>query len=182
MRNTLLAIVALALPGLLAAQGSHDTYQPTFASLEKASPVPEWFKDAKIRHLLPLGRLLRAGVRQRMVSPDDVYRGIDREPAPSGNLRYVAEWPYDRFFTGGRDSRGAGCNSPRSSSRRAASSTRTSGRSCLPMPGPGSRAPWPKHHDGFSLWASKVNPWNAQDMGPHLDLVRLLTDAIRRPT
>ncbi len=40
--------------------------------------------------------------------------------------------------------------------------------------------PVAEHHDGFSMWASKVNPWNAKDMGPRLDLVGLLTDAIRR--
>jgi alpha-L-fucosidase len=30
------------------------------------------------------------------------------------------------------------------------------------------------------MWASKVNPWNAKDTGPNLDLVGLLTDAIRK--
>jgi alpha-L-fucosidase len=30
------------------------------------------------------------------------------------------------------------------------------------------------------MWASKVNPWNAKDMGPKLDLVGLLVDAIRK--
>jgi alpha-L-fucosidase len=30
------------------------------------------------------------------------------------------------------------------------------------------------------MWASKANPWNAKSMGPKLDLVGLLTDAIRR--
>ena len=40
--------------------------------------------------------------------------------------------------------------------------------------------PVAEHHDGFSMWASKVNPWNAKDMGPKLDLVGLLTDAIRK--
>ncbi len=27
------------------------------------------------------------------------------------------------------------------------------------------------HHDGFSMWASKVNPWNAKDMGPKKDIL-----------
>jgi alpha-L-fucosidase len=40
--------------------------------------------------------------------------------------------------------------------------------------------PVAEHHDGFSMWASKVNPWNAKDMGPKLDLVSLLTDAFRK--
>ena len=39
--------------------------------------------------------------------------------------------------------------------------------------------PVAEHHDGFSMWASKVNPWNAKDMGPKLDLVGLLSKEIR---
>ncbi|MCB0743515.1 MAG: alpha-L-fucosidase, partial [Ignavibacteriae bacterium] len=40
--------------------------------------------------------------------------------------------------------------------------------------------PVAEHHDGFAMWASEVNPWNAKVMGPKLDLVGLLTDAIRK--
>lgn len=31
--------------------------------------------------------------------------------------------------------------------------------------------PVAEHHDGFALWASKVNPWNAKDMGPQKDIL-----------
>lgn len=40
--------------------------------------------------------------------------------------------------------------------------------------------PVAEHHDGFSMWASKVNPWNAKDMGPHRDLVGELEKAVRK--
>lgn len=40
--------------------------------------------------------------------------------------------------------------------------------------------PVAEHHDGISMWAGRVNPWNVMDRGPKLDLVGLLTDAIRR--
>lgn len=40
--------------------------------------------------------------------------------------------------------------------------------------------PVAEHHDGFSMWASKVNRWNAKDMGPKRDVVGELTDAIRK--
>jgi alpha-L-fucosidase len=36
------------------------------------------------------------------------------------------------------------------------------------------------HHDGFALWNSKVNPWNAVRMGPHRDLVGDLAKAVRK--
>ncbi|HEX5552878.1 MAG TPA: alpha-L-fucosidase, partial [Chitinophagaceae bacterium] len=36
-----------------------------------------------------------------------------------------------------------------------------------------------EHHDGFSMWASKLTPFNAKDMGPHQDVVGELAKAIR---
>ena len=40
--------------------------------------------------------------------------------------------------------------------------------------------PVAEHHDGFSMWASSLTPWNAKDMGPHRDLVGELENAIRK--
>ena len=40
--------------------------------------------------------------------------------------------------------------------------------------------PVAEHADGFSLWDSQVNPWNAARMGPKQDLVGKLARAIRK--
>jgi alpha-L-fucosidase len=40
--------------------------------------------------------------------------------------------------------------------------------------------PTVEHHDGFSLWKSATNPWNAADMGPHRDLVGEMAVATRK--
>jgi alpha-L-fucosidase len=40
--------------------------------------------------------------------------------------------------------------------------------------------PVAEHHDGFSMWNSKVNPWNATKMGPKRDLVGEFATAIRK--
>ena len=40
--------------------------------------------------------------------------------------------------------------------------------------------PVAEHHDGFSMWASKVNRWNARDMGPKRDIVGELVTALRK--
>jgi alpha-L-fucosidase len=40
--------------------------------------------------------------------------------------------------------------------------------------------PVAEHHDGFSMWDSKVNRWNAKNMGPKRDIVGEITEAIRR--
>jgi alpha-L-fucosidase len=39
--------------------------------------------------------------------------------------------------------------------------------------------PVAEHHDGFSMWDSEVNPWNAKDKGPNRDIVGELEKAIR---
>ena len=36
-----------------------------------------------------------------------------------------------------------------------------------------------EHHDGFSMWDSKVNPWNAAKMGPKRDVAGELERAVR---
>ncbi len=36
-----------------------------------------------------------------------------------------------------------------------------------------------EHHDGFSMWDSRCNPWNAKNMGPKRDVVGELEKAIR---
>jgi alpha-L-fucosidase len=40
--------------------------------------------------------------------------------------------------------------------------------------------PVAEHHDGFSMWASKVNRWNAKELGPRRDVVGELVGAIRK--
>jgi len=40
--------------------------------------------------------------------------------------------------------------------------------------------PTVEHHDGFSLWKSATNPYNAADMGPHRDLVGEMAAATRK--
>ena len=37
-----------------------------------------------------------------------------------------------------------------------------------------------EHHDGWSNWGSKINPWNSLDMGPKRDLLGELSKAIKK--
>ncbi len=39
--------------------------------------------------------------------------------------------------------------------------------------------PVAEHHDGFSMWASQINPWNARDRGPKRDIVGEMEKAVR---
>ncbi|MEV7805545.1 alpha-L-fucosidase [Microbispora sp. NPDC088329] len=39
--------------------------------------------------------------------------------------------------------------------------------------------PVAEHHDGYSMWNSRVNEWNSVATGPRLDLLRVHADAVR---
>ncbi|HTL69624.1 MAG TPA: alpha-L-fucosidase [Lacunisphaera sp.] len=180
MKNKLLVIAALALPGLLAAQDSRKPYEPTFASLEKATPVPEWFKDAKF------GIYFHWGVYSVPAFANEWYPRTMYIAGSTENRHHLAtygtlaEWPYDHFITGDRDKQGRWVQFAPKLKSAGGKFDPDEWAQLFADAGAKFAGPVAEHHDGFSLWASKVNPWNAQDMGPHLDLVRLLTDAIRR--
>lgn len=40
--------------------------------------------------------------------------------------------------------------------------------------------PVAQHHDGFSMWDSEINPWNAMDMGPKKDIVGEMLKALEK--
>lgn len=37
-----------------------------------------------------------------------------------------------------------------------------------------------EHHDGFSLWESKVNEWNSKNMGPEIDVLKEISDEVKK--
>ena len=37
-----------------------------------------------------------------------------------------------------------------------------------------------EHHDGFSLWDSDVNEWNSKGMGPGIDVLKEISDEVRK--
>ena len=91
-----------------------------------------------------------------------------------------SEWPYNNFITGAKDKQGNFVQfAPKLKSQRG-NFDPDEWAQLFADAGAKFAGPVAEHHDGFSMWASKVNPWNAKDMGPKLDLVGLLTDAIRK--
>jgi alpha-L-fucosidase len=177
-----LFLASLLIPGMrneISAQGHKKVYQPTFESLEKAIPVPEWFKDAKF------GIYFHWGVYTVPAFGNEWYpRSMYIKGSPE-NKHHIetygdpSQWPYNYFITGAKDKRG--------NFVQFAPKLKSAGGKFDPeewaqlFADAGARfaGPVAEHHDGFSMWASEVNPWNAKDLGPKLDLVGLLTNAIR---
>ena len=175
--------VILFLAGIISklpAQTQKEVFQPNFASLEKVNPVPEWFKDAKF------GIYFHWGVYAVPAFGNEWYpRSMYIKGSPE-NKHHIevygdpSQWPYNNFITGAKDKQGYYVQfTPRLKSEGGKFDPEEWAQ-LFADAGAKFAGPVAEHHDGFSMWASKVNPWNAKDMGPKLDLVGLLTNAIRK--
>ncbi len=154
--------------------------QPEFASLEKSDPVPEWFRDAKF------GIYFHWGVYSVPAFANEWYPRTMYIKGSSENRHHIAtygetgQWPYNNFITGATDKKGNFVQfAPRLKSE-GGQFDPDEWAQLFADAGAKFAGPVAEHHDGFSMWASGINPWNAKDMGPKLDLVGLLTNAIRQ--
>jgi alpha-L-fucosidase len=166
--------------GKISAQTQEQNFQPTFESLDKANPVPEWFKDAKF------GIYFHWGVYSVPAFGNEWYpRSMYIKGSPE-NKHHIAvygdpsEWPYNYFITGAKDRQGNFVQFAPKLKSKGGKFDPDEWAQLFADAGAKFAGPVAEHHDGFSMWASKVNPWNAKDMGPKLDLVGLLTNAIRK--
>jgi alpha-L-fucosidase len=164
----------------ISAQTPKQDFQPGFESFEKSNPVPEWFKDAKF------GIYCHWGVYSVPAYSNEWYPRSMYIKGSSENLHHVAtygdtdKWPYNNFITGAMDKKGNFIQFAPKLKSEGGKFDPDEWAQLFADAGAKFAGPVAEHHDGFSMWASRVNPWNAKDMGPKLDLVGLLTDALRK--
>jgi alpha-L-fucosidase len=175
-------VLFLFLAGItsqILAQVQNQKFEPNFESLEKVNPVPEWFKDAKF------GIYFHWGVYSVPAFANEWYPRSMYIKGSIENRHHVkiygdpSEWPYNNFITGAKDKLGNFIQFAPKLKSEGGKFDPNEWAQLFADAGAKFAGPVAEHHDGFSMWASKVNPWNAKDMGPKLDLVGLLTDAIR---
>ncbi len=177
-KNVLSMLIIAVVSGICSIHA--QKYLPEFESLEKSDPVPEWFKDAKF------GIYFHWGVYSVPAFANEWYPRNMYIQGSAENRHHIevygdiTEWPYNYFITGAKDKQGNVVQfAPRLKSE-GGNFDPDEWAQLFADAGAKFAGPVAEHHDGFSMWASKVNPWNAKDMGPHLDLVGLLSDAIRK--
>ena len=155
-------------------------FEPTWESLQQSNPVPEWFKDAKF------GIYFHWGVYSVPAFSNEWYPRNMYIKGSSENKHHVeiygdvSRWPYNNFITGAKDKQGNFVQFAPKLKSEGGQFNPEEWAQLFADAGAKFAGPVAEHHDGFSMWASKVNPWNAKEMGPKLDLVGLLTSAIRR--
>jgi alpha-L-fucosidase len=174
-----LVLITTGLLGQDSAQTQKHVFEPTFESLEKSNPVPEWFKDAKFGIYFHWGVYAVPAFANEWYPRNMYIKGSAENKHHSEIYGDPSEWPYNNFFTGANDKQGNFVQFAPKLKSEGGQFDPEEWAQLFADAGAQFAGPVAEHHDGFSMWASKVNPWNAKDTGPELDLVGLLTDAIR---
>ncbi|HZP52910.1 MAG TPA: alpha-L-fucosidase [Actinocrinis sp.] len=156
-----------------------DPFTATWASLDQHVAAPEWFQDAKFGIYHHWGAFSVPAFNSEWY-PREMYRpaSIDREHhiATYGD---PAQWPYHYFIDGGRDKAGRHVQfAPKLASAGGAFDPRAWAQ-LIADAGARFAGPVAEHHDGFSMWDSRVNEWNSAARGPRLDLLSLFAEAYR---
>ncbi|PWJ57974.1 alpha-L-fucosidase-like protein [Dyadobacter jejuensis] len=147
--------------------GQTTDFEANWPSLEKHKAVPEWFADAKFGIYFHYGVYSVPGwggewyprwmyVNNRVGWGEKIYQY--HQDTYGKNFQYhdfIPMWKADKFDAASWVDLFA-----------------DSGAKII-----GSIA---EHHDGFSLWESKANPWNAKDMGPKIDIVRAIQQETKK--
>jgi alpha-L-fucosidase len=175
-----LFIFITAVLGEIYGQNPEPIFQPNFKSLEESNPIPEWFKDAKFGIYFHWGVYSVPAFANEWYPRSMYIKGSAENKHHVKTYGDVIQWPYDHFITGDKDKQGNFVQFAPKLKSEGGQFDPEEWAQLFADAGAKFAGPVAEHHDGFSLWASKVNPWNAKDMGPNLDLVALLTDAIRQ--
>ena len=162
MRKTLyiLGLLAVSFPAF--AQTKDAPYQPNWESLAKYDETAEWFKDAKFGIYAHWGVLSVPAYandwypRNMHIEGTDEYKhhvALYGEPSKFGYHDFVPLFHAELF-----------------NADEWAELFKKAGAKFAGVVA--------EHHDGWSNWGSKINPWNSVDMGPHRDIVGELEKAI----
>ncbi|MFF7735781.1 alpha-L-fucosidase [Streptomyces sp. NPDC007984] len=178
------AIAAAAVAGGLfgaspALAAGPATYTPTWDSVNQHPAAPEWFQDAKFGIYFHWG-VFSVPAYDSEWYPRNMYFGGSKV-----NKHHVATygdpsvWPYHNFINGADDKAG--------NFTEFAPKLKSAGGNFDPDEwaqlfvdaGAKFAGSVAEHHDGYSMWDSQVNEWNSVDKGPHLNLLQLISSAIR---
>src|ERR1019366_7345921 len=181
---TRLALLCAAAPFAWSPLAFGQTrYTASWTSLDTHNPAPEWFQDAKFGIYYHWGAFgtpmfgsewYPRNMMDKAGNSDEYQHHMATYGDPYGS------WGYDKFLTGANDKSGKFTQfAPKLVSDGGSWDPDAWAQMFLDA-GARFAGPVAEHHDGFSMWDSKVNEWNSVAMGPKLNLAKLHADAIRK--
>ena len=161
------------------ANAGPQSYTASWASVDQHPPAPTWFQDAKFGIYYHWGVFSVPAYgnewypRRMYIQGDSCY---NHHLATYGT---PSAWPYQNFINGANDKSGHFVQfAPRLTSA-GGHFDPNAWATLFKNAGAKFAGPVAEHHDGFSMWNSRSNPWNSVAKGPKLDLVGLHGQAIR---
>lgn len=156
-----------------------QSYTAAWSSVDQHPPAPEWFQDAKF------GIYYHWGVFSVPAFSSEWYPRNMYNSGSIENQHHIATygdpsvWPYHYFILGANDKAGNFTQFAPKLTSAGGNWDPNAWAALFKAAGAKFAGPVAEHHDGFSMWNSKVNPWNSVAYGPKLDLVGLHAQAIR---
>lgn len=160
----LVAIISLVCICIVGSNSYAEKYQGTEESLTKHGDAPEWLRDAK------LGIYFHWGVYSVPAFSSEWYPRIMYNVGSDCNKHHIAtygeptEFGYHDFVP----------------MFRAENFDAEQWAKLFKQAGAKFAGPVAEHHDGFSMWASKLTPWNAAEKGPKRDLLGEIAGALKK--
>lgn len=141
-----------------------STYEQSWESLAKHSAAPEWFQDAKLGIYFHWGVYTVPAFGSEWYPSNMYIEGRREYKYHLENYGSLSEFGYHHFvpaFTGEYFDANEWADLFQQAGARFA-------------------GPVAQHHDGFAMWDSEINPWNAADKGPKKDITGELAKALRQ--
>ncbi|WPR71137.1 alpha-L-fucosidase [Flavobacterium sp. NG2] len=169
MRFTqLIIVVALVCTGCKQLQQSQSTqvhhYEPNHESLAKHKAAPEWLADAKLGMYFHWGPYSVPAYGSAWYPSHMYMKGGPINKWHEEHFGPIEEFGYEKFipmFT-------------------ATHFDPEEWADLFQKTGAKFAGPVAEHHDGFAMWDSKINPWNAASMGPKRDILGELFQSLEK--
>lgn len=165
--------LAVSLLSRLVASQTTGPYEPTWPSTDAHNASPEWFRDAKF------GVYWHWGAFTTPQFASEWYGRYVYEPDSDARKEHTRRygplevWGYDHFVTGANDLNGSFVQFHPVLSSQGGAWDPEDWIAAINASGARFAGPVAEHHDGYSMWDSKVNEWNSVAYGPGIDLVKL---------
>lgn len=155
-------------------------YEPTWASTDQHDASPEWFRDAKFGVYWHWGAFSTPQYGSEWYGRN-MYAPNSNERAEHTRRYGPPEvWGYNNFVRGANDLAGNFVQFHPVLSSKGGVWDPEEWIAVVNASGARFAGPVAEHHDGFSMWDSKVNEWNSVAHGPGIDIVKLWEGLIRK--
>ncbi|MBX6384856.1 MAG: alpha-L-fucosidase [Microbispora sp.] len=183
-RQILIAAGTAAAAGLLKAGPAWATagpqsYTASWSSVDQHPPAAEWFQDAKFGIYFHWGVFSVPAYANEWYPRNMYNNGSNENNHHKSVYGDPSVWPYHNFINGARDKAGNWVQFAPKLKSAGGNFDPDEWAQLFADAGARFAGPVAEHHDGYSMWNSRVNEWNSVATGPRLDLLRLHADAIR---